>query len=108
MSQEILNLTNLYFNSFIKKDIDILKSLYSDDVVLIDWTGQWYGIDSVLLANKNLFTIDFELVVIETNIINSTTYNSIIIRFDDGPVDILDIVHFDETNKIKKIRAYKG
>jgi hypothetical protein len=108
MNQEILNLTNLYFNSFIKKDIDTLKSLYSDDVVLIDWTGQWYGIDSVLLANKNLFTIDYELAVIETNIINSTTYNSIVIRFDDGPVDILDVLYFDEINKIKKIRAYKG
>lgn len=108
MSQEILNHNSLYFNAFIKKDIDTLKSLYSDDVVLIDWTGQWYGIESVLVANENLFTMDYELIVIETNIINYITYNSIVIRFDDGPIDILDVLYFDETNKIKKIRAYKG
>jgi len=108
MSQEILNLNNLYFKSFITKDIELLKNLYSDEVVLIDWTGQWYGIDSVLVANENLFTIDYELIVTETNIIENVTYNSIVIRFDDGPIDVLDVLYFDENNKIKKIRAYKG
>jgi hypothetical protein len=95
MNQEILNLNNLYFKAFITKDIELLKNLYSDEVVLIDWTGQWYG-------------IDYELIVTETNIIDNMTYNSIVIRFDDGPIDVLDVLYFDENNKIKKIRAYKG
>lgn len=108
MNQEILNLTNVYFSAFQKKDIDTLKNLYTKDIELVDWTGQWYGIDSVLLSNENLFEIEYELVVSEINIIGNISYNSIMIRFDEGPVEILDVIYFDESNKIKKIRAYKG
>ena len=108
MKSEIIGLSELYFTAFKNKNIELLKNLYSEDVQLIDWTGQWYGIESVLKSNEDLFQLEYELQVDETNIIQNKSYNSLQIRFEEGPIDILDVLYFDDKNKIIKIRAYKG
>ena len=38
-----LIVTEMYFNAFREKNLDILSRLYSDNVELTDWTGAWYG-----------------------------------------------------------------
>ena len=108
MKNEILEIINLYFNAFINKDLKVLDEIYSDSVELIDWTGQWYGKESVLTANEELFKIDYDLFVNETKLIENITYNSITIRFDEGPIDVMDVIYFDENKKISKVRAFKG
>ena len=41
----------------------------------------------------------YDLFVNETKIIENITYNSITIRFDEGPIDVMDVIYFDENKK---------
>lgn len=108
MKEIILELTNLYFSAFKNKDLKLLEDLYSEDIILIDWTGQWYGKESVIMSNSELFSLEYDLLVIDNTICENKSYNTLNIRFDDGPIDVLDILYFNDENKLYKIRAYKG
>ena len=45
----------LYFNLFNKGDIEGLKSIYSQEIKLIDWNGEWNGLNQVINMNQSLF-----------------------------------------------------
>lgn len=100
--------TDLYFSAFRTKNLNILEELYSNDTQLIDWTGAWYGKDSVLEANRQLFESDFELVVNSSLQLNNITYNQITIRFESEVIEVLDVIKFNKDFEIESIRAYKG
>jgi hypothetical protein len=103
-----LIITELYFTAFKSKSLDILGNLYSDNVELTDWVGAWYGKDSVLEANKDLFKTDFELDVNSSFQLNNITYNEITIRFENEVIKVMDVIKFNSEFEIESIRAYKG
>ena len=103
-----LIVTETYFNAFKEKNLDILNRLYSDNTELIDWTGAWYGKESVLQANSQLFETDFELNINSSLQIKNVTYNEITIRFESEVIEVMDVIKFNSNFEIESIRAYKG
>jgi hypothetical protein len=103
-----LIITETYFNAFREKNLDILSRIYSDNIELTDWTGAWYGKQSVLEANSQLFESDFELTVNSSLQLNNITYNQITIRFESEVIEVMDVIKFNKDFEIESIRAYKG
>jgi len=103
-----LIVTETYFNAFKEKNLDILNRLYSDNTELIDWTGAWYGKESVLQANSQLFETDFELNINSSLQLKNVTYNQITIRFESEVIEVMDVIKFNSNFEIESIRAYKG
>ena len=100
----------MYFQSFCKKDTASLEVLFSDSIVLTDWEVQVVGKDNILKFNQNFFNsvndirvdvdkiaVGLDTVIAEIKIIIN---NSIIAQ-------VVDVIEFDQDNKIKQIRAYK-
>ena len=100
--------TDLYFSAFRTKNLNILEELYSDNTQLIDWTGAWYGKESVLEANKQLFENEFDLNVNSSLQLENITYNQITIRFESEVIEVMDVIKFNSNFEIESIRAYKG
>ena len=98
----------MYFNAFNSKELSILSNLYASNVELTDWTGAWFGKDSVLEANRQLFGTDFELFVNSSFQLNNITYNQITIRFESEVIEVMDVIKFNNEFEIESIRAYKG
>jgi hypothetical protein len=100
----------LYFQSFCKKDVASLEVLFSDDIILTDWEGQIVGKDNILNFNNNFFNsvnsiridvdkvaVGLDTVIAEIRVIINETINA----------SVVDVLEFDQDNKIKYIRAYK-
>jgi hypothetical protein len=100
----------LYLKSFAEKDIGSLEVLFSDTVSLADWDGHLIGKDNIIDFNKKVFasinsiSIDIVKVAVGQNTVmaelritlnNSTTLN------------VVDVIEFDDDNKIQSIKAYK-
>lgn len=103
-----LIVTEMYFNAFKEKNLDVLNRIYSDNVELADWTGAWYGKESVLEANKQLFENEFDLSVNSSLQLENVTYNQITIRFESEVIEVMDVIKFNTNFEIESIRAYKG
>jgi steroid delta-isomerase len=100
-----------YFEAFSNKDLDTLTELYSENVTLADWEPLFFdGKEQVLNANKNLFESveSLNIVVKRIGINDKNVFAEIDISIN-GTVQIfvVDILEFDEEQKIKSIRAYK-
>tara|TARA_Y100000310_G_C20090827_1_gene538170 strand:+ start:45 stop:374 length:330 start_codon:yes stop_codon:yes gene_type:complete len=100
-----------YFTAFSEKNIDKLRSMFSIDVSLRDWEIEATGIDNVIAANTKIFN-SVETIVINPLSIYQEQQTVIaeieIIINDTEKILVADILEFDDTNKIKFIRAYKG
>jgi hypothetical protein len=104
-----------YFTTFSEKDSEGLRSMFSDDVILRDWEIIANGIDEVVDANQSIFDSVETIVVNPVQLYHSITSESdvviaeieIIIN-DDETLLVTDILEFDDNNKIKSVRAYKG
>jgi hypothetical protein len=100
-----------YFEAFSNKDLDTLTELYSEDVTLADWEPLFFdGKEQVLDANKTLFE-SVESVNIVVKRIGSNDKNVFaeidILINDATQLFVVDILEFDQNQKIKSIRAYK-
>jgi hypothetical protein len=100
-----------YFEAFSNKDLEKLSELYSDDVTLADWEPLFFdGKEQVLSANKNLFdsvqSVNILVKRIGSNDKNVFAEIDILIN-SNTQLFVVDILEFDEDNKIKSIRAYK-
>jgi ketosteroid isomerase-like protein len=109
---KIEEISNHYFNSFSKKDLKELSSMFSEDVVLRDWDIEAKGKEDVLAANANIFNNveSIEVEVLNLYIDNLTVAAEITININSGAeiLLVLDILEFDSEFKISAIRAYKG
>ena len=115
-----------YFQAFADKNIEILTEMFTDDIILIDWNNTFTGKDQVVNEVQGIFT-NFKTIKLEVtdifsslNIINAdrgeTTVSipkddsfacEIVIVFDDlEPLYIMDLIEFDEENRIKKLTSY--
>jgi len=107
--------SEMYFEALNEKDLDKLEDLYHKNVELYDWNGSWVDSPTVLQFNKTLFDACFTFELIECKQIENRTYNHILIYpvqtdnfFQNPPMKVLDILHFDDDFKITKIEAFKG
>jgi len=110
-SVSILNA--LYFKSFNEKNLNVLSTIYSPNVILKDWVGEWVGKDNVLHENRKLFENEFTLIVENTKMLfdedmgMNRTINDIVIEINGETIKAVDDILFDSRNKIYSITAYK-
>jgi ketosteroid isomerase-like protein len=100
-----------YFTTFSEKDAEGLRSMFSEDVILIDWEIMANGIDEVVDANQNIFDSVDTIIVTPIKLHESpnTIVGEIEISInDEETILVTDVLEFDENEKIKEIRAYKG
>ena len=104
-----------YFKTFSNKDSEGLRSMFADNVYLRDWEILANGIDEVVAANQGIFD-NVETIVVtpirvwdflyhEDNVVVAEL--EIVINGEETEL-VTDILEFDNDNKIKAIRAYKG
>ncbi len=111
----ILDKSLEYFATFSEKDIEGLKNMFSDNVSLRDWEISVEGIDEVLKANQNIFDSVDTIVVKPIRVWDflSQEDNVVVAELeivvnDEVTELVTDILEFDDDEKIKSIRAYKG
>jgi hypothetical protein len=98
-----------YFKAFAEKDLGSLDVLLADDIVLTDWQGQAIGKDAVLALSATIFNgcknlgVDIEKMAIGQD----TIMAELGINIDNVKVHVVDVLDYDQDNKIKRIRAYK-
>ena len=101
-----------YLDFFENKDIDSISVLFSADCTLTDWNvGTIVGKQNVI----NLFSEIFNSIDnIEANIshihedIDGILVCEVVLLLDEEKLLVADIFEFDEEDKIKALRAYKG
>jgi hypothetical protein len=100
----------LYIKAFGEKDLSSLETMFADNVILIDWDGMLVGKENVLAFNQTLFSqlgniqVDIDKVAIG----HETVMLEIKVILDSNTkIPVVDIIDFDQDNKIKQIRAYK-
>ena len=100
----------MYFQSFCKKDTASLEVLFSDSILLTDWDVMIIGKQNVLNFNQQFFNrvnnirIDVDKVAVGLD----TVIAEIKVIIDNVIVAaVVDVIEFDQDNKIKEIRAYK-
>lgn len=99
-----------YFQSFSNKDLATLDLLMADNIVLTDWDGQAVGKTEVLNFNKTLFekfeTLNVDIVKIAIGQDTVMAEIRVIVNNKDV-VNVVDVIDYDQDDKIKSIRAYK-
>ena len=100
-----------YFKDFSSKDISSLKKVFANDIVLRDWEIEAKGIDAVIKANQNIFNNVFSIFVDPKNLYQegNIVIAELNIKINDSEIIfVVDLIEFNEENKIKRIFAYKG
>ena len=104
------NLVKAYFEIFSNKDIKGLDNLFSDDVILQDWEILAKGKKQVLDANKNIFD-SVESISVNLNNLYLDELVAIclieIIINNEETLKVIDIIKFNDENKIIEVSAYK-
>ena len=107
---ELIQLAKKYFNLFSNKDIENLKKLYSNDIILTDWEIEVKGKKEVIKANQNIFNSVETINIIPKNIYQSDLVLICVIEIFVNKVEtlkVIDILKFNKNKKIKEISAYK-
>ena len=102
-------ITKNYFKMFAEKDICGLKKLFSENIILEDWSGKYSGIDIVVDKNIEIFNLADHITVDIHNIchVNSVVYGNITVDIDNHKLPIVDVITFNSEGKISSIKAYK-
>ena len=105
----LIEKTKRYFELFSTKNVKGLENeIYADDVHLRDWNGEWRGKQAVLDMNENLFVNDFTMDVEDIKQADETTIVMFTLHIADTQYKVVDIIDWDEDEKIKRILAYNG
>jgi cytidyltransferase-like protein len=105
----LINQTKRYFELFSTKNVKGLENeMYSDNVHLRDWNGEWKGKQAVLEMNENLFNNDFTIDIDGIKQSGSTTITTFNLHIADTQYKVVDIIDWDNDGKIKQIFAYNG
>ena len=105
----LIQQTKRYFELFSTKNVKGLENeMYSDNVHLRDWNGEWRGKYSVLEMNENLFNNDFTINIDSIKQSGSTTITTFTLHIADTEYKVVDIIDWDNDGKIKTIFAYNG
>ena len=111
----ILDKSLEYFTTFSEKDSDGLRNMFSNDVYLRDWEILANGIDEVVAANQDIFDNVESILATPIRVWDFLSHedNVVVAELEivvNGEEKLLvtDILEFDDDEKIKSIRAYKG
>ena len=105
----LIERTKRYFELFSTKNVKGLENeIYADDIHLRDWNGEWKGKQAVLEMNENLFVNDFTMDVEDIKQADETTIVMFTLHIADTTYKVVDIIDWDEDEKIKRILAYNG
>ena len=101
-----------YFEYFSEKNILALSNMFADNVKLKDWEISAEGKNQVIQTNLNIFnsveTIKVTLNEIYKNELKNNFSCAIDIKINNSEViKVIDIICFNEDNKIESISAYK-
>jgi hypothetical protein len=108
----VLNKANNYYDAFTAKDINGLKKMFQDNIEFRDWENVAVGVKKVIKIFQDRFDAIGTLVAnpLEFYITDhSVVIAEVEIYAGDETVRLVDVIEFDKrTEKIKKIRSYKG
>ena len=106
---EIVKLSRKYFELFSEGDINGLRNIYDNNILLIDWKGQWSGIDEVLNMNRSLFDeFSPNVEIKKIDFVVNRTYCLIHIKVGEEILKVIDVIDFSNDGKIIRIEAFKG
>lgn len=100
----------LYLKSFAEKDIGSLEVLFADNITLSDWEGSLVGKENILNFNKKLFSTinNIGVDVVKVAVGQSTVIAELRILLNNKQsLNVVDVIEFDDDNKIQAIRAFK-
>ena len=101
-----------YLDFFENKDIDGVSELFSNECSITDWNvGNIRGKDNVINFFTSLFNSVGEIDVNISHIhedFGGTLTCEMSLQIDSEVMLVADIIEFDDENKIKALRAYKG
>lgn len=107
----LVEICKQYFEAFSKKDLERIKNMFSEDVILIDWEIYETGIEKVVEANANIFKAVNKIQVTPQNLYKDglTIIAELEIDINKGQekLQVVDIIKFNLDNKISKITAFK-
>jgi hypothetical protein len=100
----------LYLKSFAEKDLGSLEVLFADNITLSDWEGSLVGKENILNFNKKLFNTinNISVDVVKVAVGQSTVMAELRILLNNKQsINVVDVIEFDDDNKIQAIRAFK-
>ena len=114
--KQLIEISKAYFKAFEEKNLDALKSMFTNDVSLIDWENNITGINNVIDFNKDIFSEHKSINVQIKNIFCSPLDNvalcNILIKLikeeEEHDLSVIDILTFDSSGLIKQIKAQKS
>ena len=105
----LIEKTQRYFELFSTKNVKGLENeMYSEDVHLRDWNGEWKGKQAVLEMNENLFVNDFKMEIDDIKQADKTTITQFTLHISDVTYKVVDIIDWNKDGKIERILAYNG
>ena len=105
----MMEIANQYFTAWNNHDLNALRNLFNENIVLQDWDIHEIGIENVLKANSNIFNT---VPLIKVEIFNmAISNNKIMVELkvllnEHLSMDVVDVLEIDN-NLIKSIKAYK-
>jgi len=100
-----------YFAFFSNKDVNSLKSIFSDSIILKDWDLNISGKKNVLEANRKIFesvkTISATPLYFYSNSDYSYAVQIALSINKESELRIIDVINFDYNGKITEINAFK-
>jgi limonene-1,2-epoxide hydrolase len=101
-----------YLEFFEEKDIEGIEDVLADDCLLRDWdVGTVTGKSDVMEVFRKIFSAVEEIEVNISHIhedITGILICEMILVIDGEELLVVDIFEFDEDDRIKALRAYKG
>lgn len=107
--KNLIEKTQRYFELFSTKNVKGLENeMYSEDIHLRDWNGEWRGRYSVLEMNENLFNNQFTITSLDIKQAEYSTICTFNLHIADTEYKVVDIINWGEDGKIHQILAYNG
>lgn len=107
--ESIIEKTKRYFELFSTKNVKGLENeMYSDDIHLRDWNGEWKGKQAVLEMNESLFQSEFSIDIESIKKMDNSTIVQFKLHIADTDYRVIDLIDWDDNGKIKRILAYNG
>ena len=100
-----------YFWAWGDKNIAKLAEMFAEDVRLRDWTLTAFGREQTLIANSNIFTSVKTCSALPLYMYQDG--NTVACRLnvyinDDNAFEVLDLITFNDEDKIVEILAFRG
>lgn len=107
--EKIKKIANNYFAAWNDHDLNKLKVLFDEKIVLKDWDIYADGINEVLNANLNIFKTvpNIKVEVLDMAVYQKKVFAEIKVLINhEKNIEVVDVLEF-ENDLIVKIKAYK-